>query len=173
MACDINRVVCELDAETGERLRIFSPQGGVEAYGIALSSDGNLLAIGWDNGYISVWDLSSGEMLHDFSGHTGIVLRLAFNQDGTRLASAGFDGFAKVWDVQTGQEVATLYGTSGNVFGVSFDGNHLATAGGDGTARIYTLDTTELVDLAHSRLTRGLTEEECQKYLHLEQCPEE
>jgi len=153
MACNLQKVGCELDAETGEILRIFPPGGGVEVYGIAISNSGNLLALGWDNGFISIWDLVSGEMLNDFLGHTGIVHRLAFSEDGNHLASAGFDGFAKVWDVQNGQEVATLYGHSGNVFGVSFDGDHLATAGGDGTARIYTMDMTELVDLAYSRLT--------------------
>jgi len=31
----------------------------------------------------------------------------------------------------------------------------------------------ELIALAKSRLTRSLTTEECQQYLHLEDCPEE
>jgi len=61
--------------------------------------------------------------------------------------------------------------TSFGVFPSARDGSHLATAGGDGTARIYTLKMDELVELAQSRLTRSLTAEECQKYLHTEQCP--
>jgi hypothetical protein len=31
----------------------------------------------------------------------------------------------------------------------------------------------DLIDVAQSRVTRGLTTQECQKYLHVEACPEE
>ena len=37
--------------------------------------------------------------------------------------------------------------------------------------RVYELQMEDLVALANSRLTRSLTTEECQKYLHVEQCP--
>ena len=37
--------------------------------------------------------------------------------------------------------------------------------------RVYALQMEDLVALAKSRLTRSLTTEECQKYLHVEQCP--
>jgi hypothetical protein len=35
------------------------------------------------------------------------------------------------------------------------------------------VSTDELVALARSRVTRSLTTEECQKYLHVEECPDE
>ncbi|HEY53830.1 MAG TPA: hypothetical protein G4N94_10265 [Caldilineae bacterium] len=67
----------------------------------------------------------------------------------------------------------TLYGNGGTVFDVALspDGQHAATAGGDGTMRIYSLDMDELAALAQARVPRSLTAEECQRYLHLEQCP--
>jgi WD40 repeat protein len=107
------------------------------------------------------------------SGHAGLIFRLAFSHDGSRLASASFDGYAKVWDVHSGLELFTLHGNTSNVFGVTFspDGTHLATTGGDGTARIYTLQMEELLNLARSRLTRTLSDSECQQYLHVEKCP--
>ena len=37
--------------------------------------------------------------------------------------------------------------------------------------RVYALQMEDLVALANSRLIRSLTTEECQKYLHVEQCP--
>jgi WD40 repeat protein/DNA-binding SARP family transcriptional activator len=166
--------VREWDASSGQELRTFSGEG-MEVYGIALSPDGERLAIGRQDGVVTVWDVSSGEKVFQLSGHAGLILRLAFSQDGTRLATASFDGFAKVWDVQTGQELMTLYGNTSNVFGVSFspDGEHVATAGGDGTARIYTMDMDELTELARARVTRALTTEECRRYFHLEQCPDD
>jgi WD40 repeat protein len=51
------------------------------------------------------------------------------------------------------------------------DGKYLATAGRDGTVRLFVLDIEELVALGQSRVTRSLTEEECQRYLHMETCP--
>ena len=36
---------------------------------------------------------------------------------------------------------------------------------------VMTIDVDELLRIARSRLTRPLTEEECQTYLHVDVCP--
>lgn len=88
-------------------MRAFSGEGR-EIYGVALSSDGNMLAAGNQDGNISLWDVESGEKLGTLAGHAGLVLRLAFNPDGSQLVSAGFDRLAKVWDVKSGNELFSL-----------------------------------------------------------------
>jgi WD40 repeat protein len=160
------------DAATGQELGVISGEGK-EIYDVELSPDGNLLALSNQDGVITLWDLNSGNKIRTLTGHAGLVNRLAFSKDGTRLASAGFDRLAKVWDVATGEELASLYGNTGNVFGVSFspDGNYLATAGADGTVRTYILRLDDLIDLARSRVTRSLTDDECRTFLHLDSCP--
>jgi WD40 repeat protein/DNA-binding XRE family transcriptional regulator len=160
------------DAATGQELGTFSGDGK-DIFGAALVPDGNLLAMGNQDGVITLWDVKSGVQLRTLSGHAGLVLRLVFSKDGTRLASASFDRLAKVWDVTTGDELTSLYGNTSNVFGVSFspDGNHLATAGADGTVRTYMLRLDDLIDLARSRVTRSLTDDECRTFLHLDSCP--
>jgi hypothetical protein len=40
----------------------------------------------------------------------------------------------------------------------------------DGTDRIYLLQIEDLIALAESRLTRTMTLEECQQYLHASTC---
>ena len=160
------------DAATGQELGSFSGDGK-DIYGVALSPDGDLLAMGNQDGVITVWDVESKDKLHTLSSHAGLVLRLEFSKDGKRIASAGFDRLAKVWDVSTGEELASLFGNTSNVFGVSFspDCNHLATAGADGTLRTYTLQLDDLIDLARSRVTRSLTDDECHIFLHKSACP--
>ena len=53
------------------------------------------------------------------------------------------------------------------------DGRSLVTAGEDGVVHVTLTNLDEMMALARERLTRGLTEEECRQYLHLERCPVE
>jgi WD40 repeat protein len=80
----------------------------------------------------------------------------------------------KLWDAATGQELLALAGPGPGegLTGLAFspDGRHLAT-GGDFAVRIYLLHLDDLVSLARSRVRRSLTGDECQRYLHVEQCP--
>ena len=167
-----DKFIYQWDAASGQERMAFSGEGK-EIYGIALSADGELLAAGDQDGRISLWDVESGEKLYTVPGHAGLVLRLVFNPEGSQLASAGFDRLAKIWDVKSGAELFSLYGNTSNVFGASFspDGESLATAGADGGIRTYTLQLENLIALAKARLTRSLNDEECQKFLHVEQCP--
>ena len=160
------------DAETGLQTGTF-PDEGKDVYGLALSPDGAILALGNQDGDIILWEVATGKLLHLLTGHAGLINALEFSQDGQKLASASFDRLAKVWDVSTGEEIVSLYGNNGNVFGVSFspDGTRLATAGADGTVRTYTLQTDDLIELARSRVTRSLTNQECKQFLHQDICP--
>ncbi len=159
---------------TGQVIRTY-PTEGIEYYGLALSPDGRLLALGRSDGVVTLWDVDTGENIRQLTGHASIVLGMSFSRDGAHLATSAFDKLAKVWDVATGNELATFYGNGSNVFSamLSPDGRHLATVGADGTLRLYVLDTAELVQLARSRTSRMLTDEECRRYLHLDACPEE
>jgi WD40 repeat protein len=105
---------------------------------------------------------------------------------GVRLASASADGTVRVWDVATGEELLSISTHPSGVGRVAFShecvsppeggpercGTRLITANSDNTVRVYLLSIEELIALAHSRVTRGLTDEECQQYLHVEGCPE-
>ena len=87
----------------------------------------------------------------------------------------GSDGTVKVWDGSTGDELLTLYspdpivGNSDLEF--SPDDSRLAAIRGRNSVVEYVLPLDEIVALAQSRLTRGLTEDECRQYLHVEVCP--
>jgi WD40 repeat protein/serine/threonine protein kinase/DNA-binding XRE family transcriptional regulator len=160
------------DAASGKEL--FTLSGHTAAiWAIAYSSDGARIATASVDGTAKIWDAATGKVLLTLSGHTGQVWSVAFNADGTRIATASEDKTAKVWDVATGKLLHTLPGHAAGIYGVAFspDGTHIATASSDGTARIYLLRLEELIALAQSRVTRSLTTEECQQYLHQAQCP--
>ncbi|MFN2104357.1 MAG: hypothetical protein ACK2UJ_05750, partial [Candidatus Promineifilaceae bacterium] len=118
-------------------------------------------------------DAQSFSRLYKLSGHSGLVTGTAFNPDGTVLATSSFDGSVKLWDMENGQEFMTLTEQLLPLSGVDFspDGGRLITAGSDGTVSEYLISIDELIKLAQSRLSRELTDEECQTYLHQTQCP--
>jgi WD40 repeat protein len=161
------------NAVTGTALYTI-PLDTLAVYAVRYSPDGKLLAAGVQEGDVLVYDTSSRELVRTLSGHTGLVWRLAFSPDGKVLTSSSHDMTVKVWDVETGEELATLDPRTSFLMGhaLSPDGSRVATASADGTIRIFALSTEELVEVARSRVTRSLTTEECQKYLHVEACPE-
>jgi WD40 repeat protein len=106
-------------------------------------------------------------------GHSNIVWDAAFSKDRTRIATLSFDGTARLWDAKSGEELLVLPGpNNGPDLEFSPDGKFLATTSGDGSARVFVLSLEDLVSLARQRVSRSLTLEECQRYLHLEQCPQ-
>jgi WD40 repeat protein len=134
---------------------------------------GDLVASASGDGTARIWDLSTREELLTVRGHTGSVQSVAFSPDGRLLATAGDDGTARLWDVQTGSELLVLYGHELLAHTVTFspDGRWLATASADGTVALRLLPVDELRQLADARVSRGLTERECERYLHVETCP--
>ena len=93
---------------TRREVQNFSADGR-EIYGLAISPDSRLLALGLQDGEVDVWDIAQHQRVWQLKGHAGLVVRLAFSSDSSRLASAAFDSYAKLWDVSSGQELFTLF----------------------------------------------------------------
>jgi WD40 repeat protein len=55
---------------------------------------------GWKQNVITLWDVRSGRKLHEYFGHTGRVISLAFSPDGQTLASGGTEGTVILWNVE-------------------------------------------------------------------------
>jgi WD40 repeat protein len=162
------------DIKTGELL--FTLVGHTSGIvDIAYSPDGTKIATGSNDATAKIWDAGTGKELLTLTGHSAELRPVAFSPDGEFLATGSGDNTAKIWDLATGKELLTLPGSEGGVYGVAFSpldgGTHLAVASNDGVVRILTLQIDELLALATSRVTRSLTTPECQKYLHMEQCP--
>ena len=91
--------------------------------------------------------------------------------DVTRIVTSSADRTVRIWDAFTGRQLLEV---EGYVASVEFtpDGKRLVIPGDESKGiHIIALSIDELVQIAHSHLTRTWTLEECQKYLHVEACP--
>ena len=162
------------EIETGDV--IFEKSRHVEMdenFALGYGSDGNNLVISGLNIVLTIYDIQTGETLNTIEGYKSAVMGMDLSKDGSLLATSHADGTVKVWNLLTGQELMALSASSGPVSSVVFgpDGQYLITSGIDGTVRMFALNLDKLVQLAHDRVTRTLSDQECQQYLHQETCP--
>jgi WD40 repeat protein len=108
-----------------------------------------------------------------FSGGEGYGgVGAAFSPDGKFVVTQSWDGTARVWDAATGQSLAELCRHTDPVFTATFspNGKFVVTASAGGTTEIFACEICgsieDLLALARTRVTRELTCEERQTYLH-------
>ncbi len=73
----------------------------VQIESFKFSPDGTRLAIGgtWPEHRIQIWDVATGKLIVEFSGHKSDVESVAFSPNGALLASGSFDGTILLWDM--------------------------------------------------------------------------
>ncbi len=155
------------DAHAGRQLLALPPSGGPGA-SAAWSPDGTQVLTESGIGPV-VWDASSGKRLRTLET-SAASSDMVFSRDGSRLANTTVDerGYAiRIWDWPAGVETLKLR-ESGMRVALSPDGRLLAGVRQRQPVpfvRVWALDPELLLEIARSRITRSLTEEECRRYL--------
>ncbi|HEY6565211.1 MAG TPA: protein kinase, partial [Pirellulaceae bacterium] len=140
---------------------------------VALSSDGTRLAAGGggvfgtnESSPVYVLDVSTGKKVHEFLGHPGSVMQVAFSPDGAYLASAGVfwgdprtTGGLCVWQLADGKLLFSDQKI--NAYSVAFspDGKALGVGLDSGAVRLYDVASGELERelLGHRSFVSGVT----------------
>lgn len=134
------------DAVTLEVLReITRPRRRSRAF--AFSPDGRTIAIGWNDGVLSLDDSRTGRRIWERAAHGNGVLALAFTSDGRRIITAAREPNARLWRTEDGAEDGRLLGSSRSIGTVvaSSDGTRFATTSSDGVAQLWDAATLEPV----------------------------
>jgi eukaryotic-like serine/threonine-protein kinase len=122
-------VIYDVDAKSV----IAAPGATVDAsrFIVDVSPDGKLGAVGLSAGPVRVWELESGELRHELSGHPGGTRAVTFSPDGKVLATGGKDDNVMVWNTQTGERLQTLEGHKYWIRNLRFspDGKYLLSLG--------------------------------------------
>ncbi len=158
------------DLRSGEQVATFTLPAAILGP-IELSADGAVLVAGGVTS-VKVWDVATGEELVDLGPASAGTYDVALSPDEGTIGTANADGTVRTWDATTGGELLRLQvADTGEVRELHFhpDGTRLAVVAA-GKTRVLVLDVDELLELTEARLTRGLTEAECETY-HFDPCP--
>ena len=123
----------------------------------AFSTDSSTMAFA-DSGKVKLYDISSGQIVREFSGTTAAIYSLDINPSGTLVAAGDRAGTVCIWDIATGELLSSTKDHCGaptaasGVLSVVFqkgEGKHLITADYSGLVIVKNIEeSTAPVEIA-------------------------
>ncbi len=154
----LDRTLRLWDTATGDEIRVLEGHIGVVLdvdlskdgkYAASSSGDETIANIGTDRveRTVRVWDVESGETLHEFRLNSGFVRAVAISPNSQFVVAGSWDssqgGKLTLWNIETGEEMRRYFGHSNIVTGVTFspDGRYLYSSSWDATLRVWDFNT--------------------------------
>ncbi|PNW77485.1 hypothetical protein CHLRE_10g438700v5 [Chlamydomonas reinhardtii] len=143
------------NAKQGSLVRTLSPvvassSGGsgssaavAEVTVMTCAPTGSIIAAGYSDGTVRLWDYQSGDCAVTFKGHKSAVSSLRYHGGGALLASGGRDTDVIVWDVVGETGLYRLRGHKDQVTDLTFlpRQSKLVSCSKDGLVKVWDLDT--------------------------------
>ncbi len=94
-----------------------------------------------------LWDVATGRVVHEFTGHTDQGIVAGLSADGRRAVSSGKDETLRLWDVATAREIwqQAVPGEKLSRLAFSRDGNLLLTSDADQILRTRDAETGKVL----------------------------
>ena len=134
-----------VDASTlKERIMIPSITSKIEA--LSFSKSGQYLAVGTQDGKVTIMNMASGAVVSTFSPHENGIVSLAF-QDESWVFSAGGDKTVVISESANGNDLAKLSNFSEDITGMTIapSGKYFAVCTYMGAVQIYTVTQQKIV----------------------------
>jgi WD40 repeat protein len=95
-----------------------------------------------------LWDVASGKVIHEFTGHSEGVTSLAYSKSGQTVAVGSLDGTVNVWDVSSGKNLGTFTSEkkeSITAIRISEDNSKVITGDDGGHVIVWDVATSKVV----------------------------
>lgn len=111
----------------------------ISGYAMAVSPDGQLLAVAAEGGQIALYRVSDKQLIGVLRGNTGEVQAIAFSPNSQRFASLDDAGWLILWDINTKSPVWNISAHGGVGLSVAFapNGSAIATGGTDNRVAVW------------------------------------
>jgi WD40 repeat protein len=141
--------------------------GSTDLLSVALSPDGEMLAVGGYGRLVRLSDIGTGKLLHELDVGGSGAATLEFSPDGRTLAVSGRQANASLWDVATGTRIgpSLTAGLRWAMLDLSADGRRLLLTSANGHGAVWDIDPQSWNQRACELANRTLTEEEWELFL--------
>jgi DNA-binding SARP family transcriptional activator/serine/threonine protein kinase/WD40 repeat protein len=166
------------DLDKGETVGTYGEEGD-RPISLAVSGDGARLALLMDSGRLVVMDVErimagddpADTIVVDIPAHAAGSKAVAFSDSGLIATGSSADGIS-IWSPD-GKLVASVptHQADDPSFAFVPGTDTLYYEDGGGVVRRFPVDLEEVTRIARSVLTRGFTQQECERYFAGEECP--
>jgi WD40 repeat protein len=119
-----------------------------EVQQLAISPDGLLLAVVYDQGILGVWDIVNRQLRYTLAGDTSFTA-VTFSPDSLQLVSGDEDGTLLMMQADDGSEISRMEGHQDGITDVVFNaaGTTIASSSFDVTIRLWDATTGDQFDV--------------------------
>ncbi len=118
---------------------------GFKGFSIDYSSVSNRLALGENNGTISIFDAESGISLEKSNTHNKSIFAVKFSSDGKQIFAAYEDGLLKCFNAENLTEIYSIQAHKDLFKGLDVTEKFIVTGGNDNLVKIIEAETGKIV----------------------------